>query len=179
MHALVVYESMFGNTRDIAVAIADGIRRHLPADIVEVGEAPAILPEDVGLLVVGGPTHAHGMTKPDSRASAAQQAGDRLVSYGRGIREWLDGLQPSWPTVPAAAYDTRIKGPGILWGSAAKAAAGRLEELEFDVIVPAESFRVGGPTGPVFDRLEDGEIDRARAWGARLAGMVQVPSDVR
>lgn len=179
MRALVVYESMFGNTRDIAIAIADGIGEHLPADVVEVGEAPSMIPDDVALLVVGGPTHAHGMTKPDSRANAAAKAGDRLVSHGRGIREWLDGLHQPWPTVAAAAFDTRIKGPGILWGSAAKSAAGRLGDLEFDMIAPAESFLVGGPAGSMFDRLEDGEIDRARAWGARLAGMIQLPAGVR
>ena len=169
MRALVVYESMFGNTREIAAAIADGLRATLTVDLVEVGAAPATIPDDVALLVVGGPTHAHGMTKPESRADSARRAGDRLVSRGGGIREWLATLDGGSSRVAAAAFDTRIKGPGILWGSAAKGADKLLRGRKLRVIAGPESFLVEGPTGPSFDRLVEGEVERARRWGERLA----------
>ena len=56
MRALVIYESMFGNTQQVAQAIGEGLALILSADVVEVGHAPATVPVDVSLLVVGGPT---------------------------------------------------------------------------------------------------------------------------
>lgn len=176
MRALVVYESMFGNTRDVATAIAAGIATRMPVETLEVSAAPPVIPEDVDLLVVGGPTHAHGMSNPESRADAARRAGDRLVSRGIGIREWLETLGGASSRVTAAAFDTRIKGPGVLWGSAAKGAERQLQGLGFRVVANPESFLVGGPTGPLFDRLVDGEVGRARAWGEGLAARLAVPT---
>jgi hypothetical protein len=178
MRVLVVYESMFGNTRDIAIAVAEGLGTRLAVETVEVGEAPVVLPADLALLVVGGPTHAHGMTKPKSRADSASRAGDRLVSRGIGLREWLDTLRPLADPIEAAVFDTRIKGPELLWGSAAKSAAKRLRGIGFRLVQPPRSFLVEGPTGPMFDRLVNGERERARAWGLALAEVV-APAPVR
>jgi hypothetical protein len=168
MRALVIYESMFGNTRAIALAIAEGIGQRMDVDAVEVAEAPATMPSDVELLVVGGPTHGHGMTNPQTRANAADRAGSRLVSHGSGMREWLERLTPGPKQVAAASFDTRIKGPELLWGSAAKGAAKLLTSAGFRVM-PPKSFLVGGPTGEPFDRLGSEELEKARAWGQELA----------
>jgi hypothetical protein len=168
MRALVVFESMFGNTEAIGRAIAEGLAVNATVDVVEVGAAPATIPAGVDLLVIGGPTHAHGMSKPESRADSARRAGDRLVSRGRGIREWLETLRWDSVTVAAAAFDTRIKGPSVLWGSAAKGADKHLRGLGLRVVAGPESFLVEGPTGPLFDRLVGGERERARGWGEAL-----------
>ena len=74
MHALVVFESMYGNTRAIAEAIAAGLSTRMSVEVKEVGVAPEMIGEDVALLVVGGPTHAHGMSKPETRHTAAERA---------------------------------------------------------------------------------------------------------
>jgi len=179
MRALVIYESMFGNTRDVALAVADGIGSGMPVETIEVSAAPSMLPADVTLLVVGGPTHAHGMTTAESRADAGGRAGERLVSRGIGVREWLGVLRTAGSPVAAAAFDTRIKGPGVLWGSAARKAEKDLRRLGFRVVVQAESFLVDGPTGPLFDRLVAGELERARAWGRGLATEVVEPASAR
>jgi flavodoxin len=81
MRALIVYESMFGNTRQIAEAVAEGLRAGHDAapvevGLVEVGEAPATV-ADVDLLVVGGPTHALGMSRPETRQSATEHTTNR------------------------------------------------------------------------------------------------------
>ena len=55
-HALVVYESMFGNTQQVATAIADGLRGSFDVTMTEVSAAPKDVTADVELLVVGGPT---------------------------------------------------------------------------------------------------------------------------
>ena len=124
-HALVVYESMFGNTQTIAVAVADGLSVRMTVDLVEVGAAPAAVAADVDLLVVGGPTHAFGMTRPNTRQDAAKQAGRPVVSQGVGIREWIEGLDTGSVRVPVATFDSRVRRPRLP-GSAAHRAAKRL-----------------------------------------------------
>lgn len=159
--ALVVYESMFGNTEAIAKAIADGLAEHLPTTITEVMMAPTRL-GDVDLLVVGAPTHALGLSRRETRMSAAAQ-GARLRESGLvGLREWLARLVAPSRGV-AAAFDTRIKRPRVP-GSAARAARRRLRRLGFDTGAKPVSFYVTGTPGP----LADGELDRARSWGRQL-----------
>ena len=179
MRALVVYESMFGNTRDVARAVADGIATRMPVELVEVAGAPTSIPADVGLLLVGCPTHGHGEPNPKTRADAAERAGDRLVSRGIGLSEWLDEVRPASETIATVAFDTRIKGPELLWGSAAKAVTKRLRGLRFKIVAKPESFLVGGPTGPLFDRLAPGELERATAWGAGVAAAVAPSTGAR
>jgi hypothetical protein len=169
MRALVVFESILGNTELVARVVAEGLGSASEVEVVEVGAAPTAIPTGVDLLVIGGPTHAHGMSNPDSRRSAAQKAQRPVISSGIGIREWLAAAGAAPAGVAAAAFDTRIKGPGLLWGSAAKAAAGRLGDQGFRMVAPPESFLLNGPTGPVHDVLLAGEVERARAWGAALA----------
>lgn len=69
--ALVVYESLFGDARTIARSIADGLSDQMGVETIDVGHAPAVIGPGVTLLVVGGPTHQTGMTKPASRRQAA------------------------------------------------------------------------------------------------------------
>ncbi|HEY8524679.1 MAG TPA: flavodoxin domain-containing protein [Acidimicrobiales bacterium] len=159
MRALVVYESMFGNTEAVARAVGAGLAALMPTDVVEVGRAPAALGDDVDLLVVGGPTHAFGLSRRRTRADAAKQAEGQLVSRGFGLREWLAVLDRPRDGVAAAAFDTRVKVP--LPGSAARAATRRLRRLGFRVAARPTTFWVTGTLGP----LADGELDRARAWG--------------
>ena len=94
MGALVVYESMFGNTKAIAEAVAEGLATRMRAEVVEVGSAPAHVGREIALLVAGGPTHAFSMSRASTRDSAAQQATGPLVSGGRGVREWLAASFP-------------------------------------------------------------------------------------
>ncbi|QIZ38652.1 flavodoxin family protein [Saccharopolyspora sp. ASAGF58] len=54
--ALIVYGSMFGNTKAVAEEVVTGVPEVLPADVVEVSTAPGALADDVRLLIVGGPT---------------------------------------------------------------------------------------------------------------------------
>jgi hypothetical protein len=80
--------------------------------------------------------------------------------------------------IVTAAFDTRIKGPELLWGSAAKGAAKQLAAAGFRN-AQARSFIVDGPTGPQFDRLLTGELDRAREWGKTLAAGLGVGAPAR
>ncbi|HEX6344861.1 flavodoxin family protein [Umezawaea sp.] len=162
--ALVVYESMFGNTGEVANAVARGIAATGEVDVVDVGAAPTTLPDDVDLLVVGAPTHAFGLSRPSTRGSAADRAAGEVVSTGIGVREWLDSLRPLGTPAAVTAFDTRVKIP-LVPGSAARRALGTLRRLGFPMLVRSESFFVTGTPGP----LRDGEVERAERWGAKLA----------
>ena len=83
--ALVVYESMFGNTEQVAEAIGEGLRSKVEAEVVRVDRAPEVLPDSLDLLVVGGPTHAFSMSRPGTRESASAQ-GTVVMPSQVGIR---------------------------------------------------------------------------------------------
>ena len=175
MSILVVYESMWGNTGAVADAIARGLGPD--AEVVEVTHAPAVIPADVDLLVVGGPTHAFSMSRGTTRQDAAQR-GAPVGQESPGIREWLAGLEPVRPDASAllrgdpsgpeqlgvATFDTRVAKVRRLPGSAAKAAAKEVRRRRLGHLVGTESFYVDDMAGP----LLDGESKRAEAWGEQL-----------
>lgn len=171
MRAVIVYESMFGNTQQIAIAIGKGLAAELDVQVVEVSDAGGQVGDDVDLIVAGGPTHAFGMSRVSTRQSAAEQATDPLVSTGGGIREWLDRL-PQGRHGKAATFDTHIDKPRWLPGSAARGAAKQLRHLGYRLVLPPESFYVTGTPGP----LLDGELERASEWGQRLGAALKAPA---
>ena len=125
MRAVVVYESMFGNTHEVAERIGEGLASTFDVTVMPVGDAIGEFMSDVDLLVVGGPTHAHGMSSSMSRRSASDQAesDDALDlepdAEGPGLRDWFDGL-PRSGRHAAAAFDTRVDAPPVLTGRASK-----------------------------------------------------------
>ena len=89
MKALVIYESMYGNTAAVASPIADRIARSgVEAHARPVTEAGPAQAAEADLLVVGGPTHEHGMSRPSTRKTAvADLARWRETECGGGGRE--------------------------------------------------------------------------------------------
>ena len=169
MRALIVVESVFGNTRAVADAVAGGLATGMQVEVVDVG-TPGTADNGVDLLIVGGPTHAHGMTRPGTRKGALAQAGRPgagTTGAGPGLREWLAALDAGGHR-PAAAFDTRFDKPRWLVGSAARGAARLLRRKGFRLAAPPESFYVMDTKGP----LADGELARARAWGEHLGARV-------
>ena len=160
MHAVVVFESLWGNTEQLAREVAAGIGEG--TEVVDAASAPTVLNPDVHLLVVGGPTHAFSMSTESTRESAKQQGAERIPA--RGIREWIEGQTAPGRAVPVATFDTRVVSPRLP-GSAAKKAMKRLVSLGFRPVAKPETFGVHGYAGPV----ADGELERARSWGAELA----------
>lgn len=67
MRTVIVYESMYGNTHHVASAIAAGLAPNIEAVVVPVSQAGPELLESADLLIVGGPTHVHKMTRPMTR----------------------------------------------------------------------------------------------------------------
>lgn len=163
MQALVVYESMYGNTARIARAIADGLSgRGVDVDLVSVDDVTG---SEGDLLVVGGPTHGHGMSTATTRMTATQDEANTFdePTFGPGLRTWIEGL-PSLEGRPFVAFDTRFRHSVLLTGSAAKGIAKRLEQHGARPVAGPESFFVTRD-----NTLEAGEVERAQVWAAGVA----------
>jgi hypothetical protein len=126
--------------------------------VLDVASAPAVI-EDVEVLVVGGPTHALGMSRPGTRTAALDKGATASADFG--VREWLTSVTIRAAPALAAAFDTRIRSP--LPGSARRPITRRLRRLGLRVAKPA-SFVVTGTAGP----LAAGELEAARRWASTL-----------
>jgi hypothetical protein len=163
MRALVVYESMFGNTELIAREIGAGLSAYMDVDVREAVMAPRPQPGTYDVIVVGGPTHGFAMSTKRSRRDAwLRGAGAGVMCTG--MREWLDELPPPHAGV-TAAFDTRVAAVRHLPGSAARAATRVLRKRGSANVAKPRSFYVGKEKGP----LLPGEFAKARSWGAALA----------
>jgi Flavodoxin len=169
--ALVVFESMFGNTERIAHAIGDGLRGEgLDVELRNVGSAPQHLPGDYDLLVVGAPTHGFSLSRPSTRSDAGRQ-GAPLERTATGVREWLQDLSWEGRAPTTAVFDTRVtKVRRLRWAAGRKAAALLADRGLRPTSAPV-AFLVADMRGP----LEDGELERATAWGRQLAGLIRAP----
>ncbi len=149
MKALVVYDTVYGNTEKIAQAINDGLSTRGESSLVRAATADAAALKGIDLLVVGAPTQGGRPTLP-------------VQDFMKMIP--ANGLK----NVKIAAFDTRITRGGV--GTFARLfgyAAGRIEsELKKrgGTSVGAQGFSVTGREGP----LQEGEIERAKKWGADL-----------
>jgi hypothetical protein len=168
MKSLVVYESWFGNTRQIAERIADALGEEGDVELISVDDPlPSLL--HVDLVVLGAPTHVHGLSSARSRQGAIeQQGGDGEI--GIGARGWIDEL-PLCGGPRFAVFDTRAHKSELLVGSAAHGMARRVRHRGYRLAADPESFFVHGTPGP----LEEGELDRAAEWGRTLASEVAGP----
>jgi flavodoxin len=144
MHSLVIYATTSGNTRLVAESIAEALSARGPVDLHAVGDLGAALP-DADLVVIGGPTEGHAMTRP--------------------MTSMLDRMPATaWQGRAVAAFDTRLRWPRFLSGSAAVDIAARLASAGARVVAEPESFMVS-----MQPRLEPGERERAATWALRVA----------
>jgi flavodoxin len=163
MQTVLIYDSQFGNTEQIARAIAVGLGEYGAVEVVAAWEALARTPGPADLLLVGGPTQRHGMSQT--------------------LRAFLDRLpRGSLATTKAATFDTRYHMAALLSGSAAGQAAGQLRRTGCRLVAAPESFFVERDRPPGNEqrrhgqeRLEPGELARATEWGRSL-GIIAAPA---
>ena len=152
MKILVVYDSLYGNTRKIAEAVVKGFAPHV-ADLVHVNDISPDQLKNIDLVVVGSPTHGGRPSKQ--------------------TQQFLLGIKPNIISgCSAAAFDTSIPREGQsafmrfilkLFGYACKRIAKALTK-KGAVVLAQESFFVTGKEGP----LKEGELKRAEVWGTTL-----------
>jgi len=147
MHVLVVYDSKFGNTARIAEAITRGAASAGSARLADTVAAGS-LADRPDLVVIGGPTQRRG-------ASPA-------------LRAFVDALPATLSGLPTAVFDTRYRGARLVMGSASGEAAKHLTRAGSRLVVPPESFYVGRSGPAELQVLEEGELERAEAWGRAI-----------
>ncbi|MGE5139812.1 MAG: flavodoxin family protein [Rudaea sp.] len=151
MRALVVYDSYFGNTAEIARAIGRGLGLN-SAEVIQVREVSSDRLTNLDLLIVGSPTRGWRPTE--------------------GTAEWLKNLpENSLQHVKIAAFDTRLSLQDTksaftrfivrTGGYAAPSISQSLKQKGGAEAAPAEGFLVIGEQGP----LKQGELERAAEWG--------------
>lgn len=139
--ALIIYDSNFGNTKEVAAAIAEALGSSAKAESVNDLKKEDL--QGVGLLVVGSPINAWRPTKK--------------------ITEFLKQLNPVMTKgIKTAAFDTRVR--SFISGNAAKRIAKQLQNSGGEIIAEAIGFYVKGKEGP----LEEGELERAKEWAKKL-----------
>ena len=153
MEALVVYESVYGHTHQIAQAIGTILSRYCQAQVLSLSEIDQ-LPSTVDFLVVGSPNHHLGLST--------------------AMRLFLGGVpRGSLRGVAAAVFDTRYQGTRWIIGSAAVDMARTLKRKGARIVMPPESFLLECDVPPnderrhTRERLIPGEKERASIWARR------------
>ena len=142
MKALIVYDSVYGNTEQIARAIAEAITPSNEVKVLQAGEADPSELASTDLLIVGSPTHG-GRPTP-------------------AIQDFLNKVPKLPPQgINVAAFDTRITTKLVgVFGYAAGRIAGNLKKKSGTLVTPPKGFFVTGGKGP----LKEGELERAAGW---------------
>jgi flavodoxin len=159
MKALVLYDSQFGNTEQIAQAIGDALAAGAETTLLRAAAATPGALSGYDLIIVGSPTQRFNATEAMS-----------------GQLSKLD-----LNNVKAAAFDTRFDRDEVEQGVlrfamkvagdkawAATHIADLLAKAGATVVVPPEGFIVEGTEGP----LRPGETERAAEWAARILTLV-------
>ncbi len=156
MKALVVFDSVYGNTEKIAASITRALAAKGDAKMARVSEIKGDAWKGVDVLVVGSPTQAFNALKS-------------ITSFLKGLpRNGLAGIK-------VAAFDTRMSVEEVnvailkffakLFGFAAPHIEKSLVGKGGTLAAPSEGFFVKGSEGP----LKDGELERAAAWANKLS----------
>ena len=149
MKAIVVYDTKFGNTEKIAKVLAEGMKEQgVTGDSVKVGEVEISRLKEYDLLVIGGPTHGFGISKP--------------------MKDFLDKLESAEISGKKAfVFDTKLK--SRFAGSAGKGIEKRLKKLQMSIVRPYASAIVKGTEGP----LEEGTEKRFKEIASEIAKLIQ------
>ena len=145
MKTLVVYDSVYGNTKLIAQAIGAALPGEV--EVLRVGQVAASEVEGLDLLVVGSPTYGGKPTE--------------------AVQSFLDGLSAPAPAgTQIAAFDTRFSTRWVrIFGYAAPRVAHSLQDKGWPAVGSPAGFFVKGTRGP----LQEGEEERAAHWAEALA----------
>lgn len=146
MKALIVYDSAYGNTEEIARAIGSAIggdTKALRAGSVNPSELAS-----VDLLIIGSPTQGGRPTQ--------------------AVQDFLSKITgASLKDMRVAAFDTRVSAKwAVIFGYAAGRIAKALKARGANLAVPPQGFLVKGTKGP----LKEGELERASVWAKGIVG---------
>jgi flavodoxin I len=147
LNVLVIYDSVYGNTGQVANYIASGFDVSDKVIVSPVNDIEISSLESIDLLIIGSPTQGGRCTIP--------------------VKEYLERLtMPNMSRIKVAVFDTRISSKWVsIFGFAASKISASLKDKGAAIIIPPEPFYVFGTKGP----LKQGEQDKAIQWGKMLA----------
>ena len=155
MDALVIYDSVFGNTEKVALAIGQSLLERGGVKTLSVAQVTLEMLAGVDLLVIGSPTRSFrptdGMTKLINSFDKSQLAGQRVATFDTRI---------ALETIDSSALRFIVNTGGYAATTIAKA----LKKKGANLIASPEGFLVTGEQGP----LKDGELERAAEWAKKL-----------
>ena len=144
MKGIVVYDTSHGNTREIAETLKES---GMEVAVLYVKDVKKLSAKDYDFLVLGSPT--------------------KFGTMSFAMRFFLNKVKSKeWVNKPFAAFDT--ENPENIErkeGSAAEKIAAKLVEKQMNQLLPVLKAVVLGMKGP----LQEGEIERARAYARELA----------
>lgn len=145
MDTLVVYDSVRGNTAQVAMAIGAAIPGEV--EVLHARDVDLTAAKTFDLVIIGAPTQGGRPTPP--------------------IQSFVGGLTgPGLERIRFAAFDTRIPARWVrIFGFAGPKIARALEKKGAAVVGSVEGFFVRGVEGP----LLTGELERATEWAKRVA----------
>ena len=155
MKAVIVYDSVFGNTEKVAQSVGQALGASAEVSVLRVSEATPERLRGADLLIAGAPT--------------------RQFRASDGMRQWLDTLPAgALQGIKTAAFDTRmsVKDAKVwiltilvkIFGYAAEPMAKKLQAKGGQPTGTPAGFLVKGTEGPLFD----GALERAAAWAQGL-----------
>ena len=146
MKALIIYDSVYGNTEKLAKAIGEAIAGDVK--MIRIGEVIPSQLDSIELLIVGSPTQGGRPTKP--------------------LQEFLNGIaDDSLKNMQIAVFDTRISSKWVgIFGYASNRIGEMLKKKCGNLLVPPEGFMVVNTKGP----LKEGELERATNWAEEIIG---------
>jgi hypothetical protein len=165
MKAVVVYESLWGNTATIARAIAEGIGPEARALSTAAATAAEVAGSD--LIVAGAPVLGFKLPTDKMREGIRRNPGRAPAPPDLShpaMYAWLEALPAGHGR--CGVFETRVRGP---FGHSAPTISECLERAGYAPIAPPADFIVTGRYGP----LRDGEQERARQWGSALAAAME------
>ncbi len=145
MKSLVIYDTIYGNTKIIAETVAKELGGD--ANIVALEDFVPDDLRDVRFLVIGSPVIAWNPT---------ERMKDFIFSFKK---HQFDGFR-------AAVFDTQIE--LFFHGDAASKIAIELARAGSIIVTDPIGFKVKGKRGP----LKQGEVERAAAWARSLRILV-------
>ncbi|RPI78926.1 MAG: flavodoxin family protein [Chloroflexi bacterium] len=164
MKAVIIYDSDYGNTEQIARAMGQVLGNQEDICVVRVGEVRPEQFQGIDLLITGSPTQRFRPTPAISslleRMTNNRLKGIRVAAFD--TRLTVDEINKT----PILAFFVRLFGSGAY---AARHIAKMLQKNGGELVAPPEGFYVEGTEGP----LVQGELERAVAWAKKILVEIQ------
>ena len=158
--ALVLYHSLYGNTKMVAMTLAKGIGEiGVETDCMGIDEVDIEQIPSYDFLAIGSPTH--------------------IIRPSKDMKEFLETLENlDLRGLSGFAFDTRnhSRMNKKLWlmfeNSAARSIEGIMKRRKIKILVPRESAIVEGREGPLDAGVEERFLEIGRKVGKLLVGFL-------